>query len=97
MANKSGPRALLIQLEFPNWHRARSWAFSANYGIRDALLAHGIECVTIPALADSPSSTPDSFVWCTGGLIMLIAFPGERPMNFWVHSRDRLLEGIRAE
>jgi GT2 family glycosyltransferase len=48
------PRALLLQLEFSNWARARSWSYSANFGIQEGLEANGFECVTVPIIADWP-------------------------------------------
>ena len=50
------PQALLIQLEFATWEMARPWTYSANFGVRDGLEAHGFECHTIPAIPPSPSA-----------------------------------------
>lgn len=57
------PRALLIQLDFQTWARARPWTYSAAFGVQEGLLASGVECVTIPAIAENPCSTPASWVY----------------------------------
>lgn len=54
MTQNRKPRALLLQLEFSTWARARSWSYSANFGIQEGLEANGFECVTIPIIADWP-------------------------------------------
>ncbi len=56
-------RALLIQLDFPTWATARPWSYSGAYGIREGLTANGVECVTIPAIAQTPCSAPASSLY----------------------------------
>ncbi len=55
--------ALLIQLEFPTWVAARPWTYTANFAVQEGLTANGVTCLTIPAIADTPCSGPDSWVY----------------------------------
>jgi GT2 family glycosyltransferase/glycosyltransferase involved in cell wall biosynthesis/SAM-dependent methyltransferase/Flp pilus assembly protein TadD len=55
--------ALLLQLEFPTWATARPWTYSANFAVQEGLTAAGIECVTVPVIAETPCSSPDSWVF----------------------------------
>lgn len=62
MKTASHPTALLLQLEFPTWATARPWTYSANFAVQEGLTAAGIECVTIPVIAETPCSSPYSWV-----------------------------------
>ena len=55
--------ALLIQLEFPTWAAARPWTYSANFAVQEGLTANGVTCLTIPAIADTPCSSPASWIY----------------------------------
>lgn len=57
------PRALLIQLDFQTWATARPWTYSAAFGVQEGLSANGIECVTVPAIAQNSCSSSDSWVY----------------------------------
>lgn len=57
------PRALLIQLDFQTWATARPWTYSAAFGVQEGLTANGVECVTVPAIAENPCSSPASWVY----------------------------------
>ncbi len=63
MNKTSGPTALLIQLEFPTWATARPWTYSANFAVQEGLTAAGVQCVTVPVMAETPCSSPDSWVF----------------------------------
>ncbi len=56
-------RALLIQLDFQTWATARPWTYSAAFGVQEGLMANGVECVTVPAIAEHACSTPASWVY----------------------------------
>lgn len=56
-------RALLIQLDFQTWATARPWTYSAAFGVQEGLRANGVECVTVPAIAENACSTPASWVY----------------------------------
>ena len=56
-------RALLIQLDFHTWAAARPWTYSAAFGVQEGLQANGVECVTVPAIAEHDCSTPASWVY----------------------------------
>ncbi|WHZ14751.1 MAG: Glycosyltransferase [Nitrospira sp.] len=62
-ALRTNQRALLIQLDFQTWATARPWTYSAAFGVQEGLTANGIECVTIPAIAENPCSNPTSWVY----------------------------------
>ena len=62
-AASAKPRALLIQLEFETWATARPWTYSAAFGVQEGLLANGVECVTVPAIAENPCASPTSWVY----------------------------------
>lgn len=53
---------LLLQLEFPTWAAARPWTYSANFAVQEGLSANGATCVTVPAMAGNPCSSPASWV-----------------------------------
>ena len=55
--------ALLIQLEFPTWAAARPWTYSANFAVQEGLTANGVTSLTIPAIAETPCSSPASWVY----------------------------------
>lgn len=55
--------ALLIQLEFPTWAAARPWTYSANFAVQEGLTANGVTCLTVPAIAETPCSSPASWVY----------------------------------
>ena len=63
MTDQSRPRALLIQREFPTWAAARAWTYSAGHAIEEGLTTNGVECVTIPAIVGTPSSSPESWLF----------------------------------
>lgn len=56
-------RALLLQLEFPTWETARPWTYCANFAVQEGLQANGVECVTVPVIAQRSASSPDSWVY----------------------------------
>lgn len=56
------PTALLLQLEFPTWATARPWTYSWNFAVREGLESAGVDCVTVPVLADVPCNAPNSWV-----------------------------------
>ncbi len=62
MSTPSGITALLLQLEFPNWVTARPWTYAANFAVQEGLAAAGVECLTVPVLADSSCSSAASWV-----------------------------------
>ncbi|MCE3223970.1 MAG: protein of unknown function, putative Glycosyl transferase [Nitrospira sp.] len=62
-APRTNQRALLIQLDFQTWTTARPWTYSAAFGVQEGLTANEIECVTVPAIAENPCSSPDSWVY----------------------------------
>lgn len=62
MINDKRKTALLLQLEFPTWATARPWTYSANFAVQEGLTASGIECLTIPVLADLSCASPHSWV-----------------------------------
>lgn len=55
-------KILLLQLEFSTWAMARPWSYGANFAVRDGLLANGVECVTVPVMAEIPCSSQASWV-----------------------------------
>lgn len=57
------PRVLLIQLDFQTWATARPWTYSAAFGVREGLIANGMDCVTVPAIAEHRCSSPASWVF----------------------------------
>jgi|CXWL01.1.fsa_nt_gi GT2 family glycosyltransferase/predicted O-methyltransferase YrrM/Tfp pilus assembly protein PilF len=60
---RANQRVLLIQLDFQSWATARPWSYSAAFGVQEGLSANGVECVTVPAIAEHPCSSPDSWVY----------------------------------
>ena len=54
---------LLLQLEFPTWAAARPWTYSANFAVQEGLSANGVTCFTVPAIAGTPCSSPNSWVY----------------------------------
>ena len=60
---RANQRVLLIQLDFQSWATARPWSYSAAFGVQEGLSANGVECVTVPAIAENPCSSPDSWVY----------------------------------
>jgi GT2 family glycosyltransferase/SAM-dependent methyltransferase/tetratricopeptide (TPR) repeat protein len=56
-------KALLIQLDFQTWAMARPWSYCAAYGVQEGLAANGVECVTIPVVAEHPCSSPASWLY----------------------------------
>lgn len=46
-----------MQLEFPTWKQARAWTYPACFGVAEGLRASGVECVTLPLIADAPYSS----------------------------------------
>ncbi len=50
-------RILLLQLEFPSWKQARAWTYPACFGVAEGLRASGVDCVTLPLIADAPYSS----------------------------------------
>ena len=55
-------KALLIQLDFQTWARARAWSYCAAYGVQEGLTANGVECVTVPAIAEHPCASQASWL-----------------------------------
>ncbi len=49
-------KILMISFECPLWKDARAWSYNGFYAFRDALHAHDIETLTLPAIAGVPSS-----------------------------------------
>lgn len=58
-----GTRALLILLDFQTWATARPWTYSASFAVQEGLVANGVECVTVPAIAEQGCATPASWVY----------------------------------
>ncbi len=56
-------KALLVQLDFQTWSTARPWSYCAASGVQEGLAANGVECTTIPAIAEHPCSTPASWLY----------------------------------
>ena len=57
MTPRPPTRILLLQLEFPTWKQARAWTYPACFGVAEGLRASGVECVTLPLIADAPYSS----------------------------------------
>lgn len=55
-------KALLLQLEFPNWKTARPWTYGASFAVADGLAANGVTCLTVPIIPDAAASSPDSWL-----------------------------------
>jgi GT2 family glycosyltransferase/SAM-dependent methyltransferase/thioredoxin-like negative regulator of GroEL len=55
--------ALLLQLEFPTWATARPWTYSANFAVQEGLTAAGVDCLTVPVIAETPCSSPESWLF----------------------------------
>ncbi|MFQ5828089.1 MAG: glycosyltransferase [Candidatus Methylomirabilia bacterium] len=62
MSPSARPRVLLIQLEFANWAKARSWSYIANFAIEEGLRANGVDCLTIPAIHGLPDTLAESWL-----------------------------------
>ena len=93
-ATSGKPRALLIQLDFQSWATARPWTYSAAFGVQEGLTANGIDCVTVPAIAEHPCSSPASWVYHAKQ-----ALAGQRFDQVWlwlIHTPldDRILEWV---
>lgn len=78
-APRTNQRVLLIQLDFQTWTTARPWSYSAAFGVQEGLSANGIECVTVPAIAENLCSSPDSWVYHAK-----TALAGQRFDQVWV-------------
>lgn len=50
-------KVLLLQLEFPTWKQARAWTYPACFGVAEGLRAGGVDCTTLPLIADPPYSS----------------------------------------
>ena len=72
-------RALLIQLDFQCWTTARPWSYCAAYGVQEGLVANGIECLTIPAIAEHSCSSEASWVYHAKKLL-----EGQRFDQVWI-------------
>ncbi len=46
---------LFINLDFPDWRRARSWSYAANLAFEEGFRANDIHFMTIPAIAGVPA------------------------------------------
>src|SRR5579884_859304 len=57
-----GGRALLIQLEFPTWARARAWSYAASFGLEEGLRANKFECLAVPAFHAIGDQDPSSWL-----------------------------------
>jgi GT2 family glycosyltransferase/SAM-dependent methyltransferase/tetratricopeptide (TPR) repeat protein len=101
------PTALLIQLEFPTWATARAWTYSAGYAVREGLTANGVECVTIPAIAHTPSSSPQSWLFHARKLldgkrfdqvwVWLVHSPLDEPCLEWISTLAPVRVGVLME
>lgn len=96
MSDRSKPTALLIQLEFSTWSMARAWTYSASYAVQEGLTANGIDCLMVPAVADTNHAAPES--WLAQAKTLL---EGKRFDQLWVwlvHSSldEKTLEWLSA-
>ncbi|MBA5868777.1 MAG: glycosyltransferase [Nitrospira sp. CR2.1] len=57
MTPRPHAKALLLQLEFPTWKQARAWTYPACFGVAQGLRAAGVDCITLPLIADAPYSS----------------------------------------
>ncbi|HPV84530.1 MAG TPA: hypothetical protein PK866_15425, partial [Nitrospira sp.] len=57
MTSRRPMKVLLLQLEFPTWKQARAWTYPACFGVAEGLRASGVDCVTLPLIADPPYSS----------------------------------------
>lgn len=57
MTPRPRAKALLLQLEFPTWNQARAWTYPACFGVAEGLRAGGVDCTTLPLMADAPYSS----------------------------------------
>ncbi|HNC84550.1 MAG TPA: glycosyltransferase, partial [Nitrospira sp.] len=71
-------KVLLLQLEFPTWKQARAWTYPACFGVAEGLRASGVDCTTLPLIADPPYS---STAWLAHMKRML---KGQRFDQVWV-------------
>lgn len=55
-------KVLFIPLEYKTWANASHWAYPLGIGMEEALNAHGIQYVTIPALHEVSSHTAGSWL-----------------------------------
>ncbi len=62
MVSPNRPQVLLLQLEFSTWATARPWTYSASFAVQEGLTAAGVQCVTVPVMAETPCSSPGSWV-----------------------------------
>lgn len=61
MNRRTGPKVLLLQLEFPTWAQARAWTYPACFGVGEGLRAAGATCTTLPLFANT-SLSPDRWL-----------------------------------
>ncbi len=73
------PRILLVQLEFATWAQAKAWSYVGNFSVEEGLRANGCECVTLPALAHVPDTSPESWLYHAKSLLT-----GQRFDQVWV-------------
>ncbi len=78
MTPRPPTRILLLQLEFPTWKQARAWTYPACFGVAEGLRASGVECVTLPLIADAPYSSKT----CLAHMKRMVA--GQRFDQVWV-------------
>lgn len=100
-------KALLIQLDFQTWAMARSWSYCAAYGVQEGLAANGVECVTIPTIAEHPCSTPASWLYHAKTLlsgqrfdqvwIWLVHTPLDEAMMEWLSKLAPVRVGVLME
>jgi tetratricopeptide (TPR) repeat protein len=55
-------KILMISFECAQWNDARAWSYNGFYAFRDAIEAHDIERITIPAVSGVPSWHQCSFL-----------------------------------
>jgi len=73
------PKILLVQLEFATWAQAKAWSYVGNFAVEDGLRANGCDCVTLPALAHVPDTSPQSWLHHAKSLLA-----GQRFDQVWV-------------
>ncbi|SVA55797.1 uncharacterized protein METZ01_LOCUS108651, partial [marine metagenome] len=55
-------KVLLISFECGNWENARAWTYNGFYALEDALGAHEVQHLTLPAIAGVPSNHRGSWL-----------------------------------
>ncbi|MBF8296389.1 MAG: Methyltransf 21 protein [Bacteroidetes bacterium] len=57
------PNVLFISLEFRHWRDARYWSYPLGLGLEEGLSANQISFLTLPAIFEVPSSSPNSWLF----------------------------------